>query len=455
MFWNKSKEEKITGLKLECDGSAKKEFYKKVANARRIDESFSLITDTSLTDEEKLAIDKYWGKYSFAYPEIDYKSFKTFKNRYGKFDVRHCPGAIRTQYFSKHFVNKTYTMAFQNKGLLDHFYPNVRMPVIVVRRLNTEFFDKDFNIINLDTAIKIMLEKAHSGTRVIIKLSGSGGGKGIFFVDKDSTYDSLKKDIQSFGVTAFVAQEVMEQSDFMKQFNSDAVNTIRITSLFYKSQIYIIGVLIRIGKPGNSVDNYSQGGSLLGVNKETGVCNNWALTHEHKRLNVLPSGFVLDDKEIVIPNFDIIKETIKRLHTYNPYIRMVSWDIALDKENMPVLIEANHGGMHQIHEAVTGPLFGDLMDELLDDYLLKRFCIPFTVGDWTCDEYHDHVAIVKYNGNEKSVIIPNEINGKKVTFISPKVFEDKTIIKLISTKEIIDIIPKTVSKLIVRETIEE
>ena len=134
---------------------------------------------------------------------------------------------------------------------------------------------------------------------------------------------------------------------------------------------------------------------------------------------------------------------------------MISWDIALDKEDMPVLIETNHAGMLQIHEAVTGPLFGNLLDDLLDEYLLTRFCVPCTAGDWSCDEYHDHVVITKYNGNDKNVVIPNEINNKKVTAISRKTFENKLVTKLSSTKDIIDIIPKTVSGLIIRETISE
>lgn len=64
------------------------EFYESVKNSRRIDNSFAVDGDIPLTEEEKREIDKFWGKYKFAYPEIDYKSFQTFKNRYGKFDVR-------------------------------------------------------------------------------------------------------------------------------------------------------------------------------------------------------------------------------------------------------------------------------------------------------------------------------------------------------------------------------
>ena len=83
-------------------------FYKSVDESRRIDNSFALEDDEPLTDEEKKEIDEFWGKYKFAYPNIDYKSFQTFKNRFGKFDVRHCPGAIRTHYLNKWFNSNAY-----------------------------------------------------------------------------------------------------------------------------------------------------------------------------------------------------------------------------------------------------------------------------------------------------------------------------------------------------------
>lgn len=46
-------------------------FYRDVDMARKIDKSFSKPDDEPLTDDEKKQIDEYWGKYKFAYPNID------------------------------------------------------------------------------------------------------------------------------------------------------------------------------------------------------------------------------------------------------------------------------------------------------------------------------------------------------------------------------------------------
>ena len=62
------------------------EFYSKVRASRWHDRNFSKEDDVDLTEAEVKAIDEYWGRFKFAYPEIFYESFKIFKNRCGYFD---------------------------------------------------------------------------------------------------------------------------------------------------------------------------------------------------------------------------------------------------------------------------------------------------------------------------------------------------------------------------------
>jgi len=399
------------------DDSALKDFYQKVRNSRRLDDSFALEDDIDLTQSEIDEINQFWGKYKFAYPEIDYKSFKTFKNRYGKFDVRHCPGAIKTRYLNKYFVNNAYNMAYQNKGLLRRLYPSVKMPRTIIRRLNGLYYDENYNPLSYNDAIQVICDESMDGKKMIVKPSGLGGGRGIFFIEPNESLEKIKSEIKSVGINAFVIQELLIQSDFMKQFNPTSVNTLRISSLIWKGDVHILATLVRVGKVGNAVDNYSQGGILLGVNSETGQCNSWALTHDHERITSLPSGVILDQVPIVIPNFDIIRDTVRRLHFCNPYTKYISWDIALDENDMPVLIEANHAGMTQMHEAVTGPLFGDLTEEILDEYLLKRFSLQLKTKDWLCSEFHDHIVIEKYIGEDDTIYITDRIKDKDVTLI--------------------------------------
>lgn len=407
-------------------------FYKSVDESRRIDNSFALEDDEPLTAEEKKEIDEFWGKYKFAYPNIDYKSFQTFKNRFGKFDVRHCPGAIRTHYLNKWFNSSAYMVSGQNKAMLPMLYPNIKQPKTIIRRMCGLYYDENYNNISMEDAIDIILSTIKNGCSLILKPSNKGGGRGIVFIDPGDKSEVVQDKIKSVNNGAFVIQEILEQSGFMKAFNPTSVNTIRATTMLFKGKVYLLAALIRIGKVGNKVDNYSQGGSILGVDKETGRCNDWALTHSNRKVSVLPSGLDLSEKKLIVPNFEKIKEAVHKAHYYMPYIKMISWDIALDQKNDPVLIENNFAGMIQIHEAVTGPLFGDLMKPILDTYLLNNFFVEFDSGEWKCKEFYNGIVLTEYTGSAEEVFVPQMINNKIVTKIDSIAFGKYKKIKKIS-----------------------
>lgn len=414
-------------------------FYKQVDKKRIIDESFALESDEPLTDEEIRQIDEYWGKYKFAYPNIDYKSFQTFKNRCGRFDVRHCPGAIRTEYLSKSFIDHNYLVAFQHKGMLQFLYENIPQPQNLLRQMNGVLLDGNYNPVSLDEAADIIAgySEQESSTGVVFKRNMSSGGKGVQVFKGRISQDIARKTISDMGLNAFVAQECLIQSPFMDRLNSSSVNTIRITTLLWKKKSIVLAALIRIGGSDSSVDNWCSGGKLLGVDKDTGKCNKWALFNDLSRSSVLPSGVDLEKEELYVPNFDRVKELVTAAHYRNPYIRMISWDIALDKDNMPTLIECNFGGMIQIHEATTGPLFGEYMTELLDQYLLKDFYLKFSTDEFNCKEYSDHIVISKYIGESDSVTIPETIRDKKVTYVEKKAFEDSNALHVSADNELV------------------
>lgn len=205
----------------------------------------------------------------------------------------------------------------------------------------------------------------------------------------------------------------------MEALNVSSVNTIRITTLLFKKKVRPLAALIRIGNAGSQVDNWCSGGSLLGIDLESGQCLDWAMANDRSRITVLPSGIDLSKTALKVPNFNEVKAAVCRCHYRIPYIKMISWDIALDEENCPVLIENNFGGMIQLHEATTGPLFGALMDELCDEYLLKRFYTRFATQEFICKEYHDHIAVSEYISASETVVVPETLNGKPVTYIEP------------------------------------
>ena len=421
------------------------EFYNKVRNAHRSDELYEVPGDEELTPEEIEKIHKFWDKYSFAYPDIDFKSFKAFKNRRGKVEVRHLPSVVRTQYLQQKFVHKDFRIALQTKALLPLLFSNAKQPRTVLRQMNGFYSDTNFNMLSRQEAIQLLANEC-AEHRLIVKPRTKGGGKGIFFLNKGESYEKVKEAIDGLGPVGFVIQEVLEQSEFMKKFNPTSVNTLRITSFLWKDEVRILASLIRVGKVGNEVDNYSQGGSLIGLDAQTGKCNRWAFTHEHERITVLPSGIDLN-QDLYVPGYEKAVSMVKKMHSRISYIRMVSWDIALDYNDEPVLIENNFSGMIQLHECVTGPLFGDLTEEVLDEYLIKRFCFSVEVDGWLVDEYNSRVIIKEYIGENKDVVVPEKLLDKKVKSIKKNAFAKKDISSVSVSQRLYDASPNAFSGL--------
>lgn len=387
-----------------------------------LDRSFARDDDEPLTDDEIKQIDAYWNKYAFVY-SVDYKSFETFKNRCGKFDVRHCPGPVRTGFFRKQFVNNNYSVSFQNKGMLSFLFSDISQPHSIARCMNGIYLDENFKPLSIDDLCDLCFSFVQEGKDLVVKPFFSSQGKGIcFFTSKNGAVDYIKQILKSLSTKGFVIQEALKQSSFMDMLNDSAVNTVRITTLLFDGKVYPLAALIRVGKTGSKVDNFNAGGSLLGIDINTGKCLNWALMPDMSSSSVLPNGFDLN-QELIVPNFERIKQDVINCHYRVPYIKMISWDIALDSNDIPTLIECNFGGEIQIHEAVTGPLFGELMDSLLDRYLYLRF----VKNNFVCREYCDHIEIFQYLGKKNIISIPSTIREKPVTKIVKKGFSNTKI----------------------------
>ena len=401
----------------------RKKFIEKVSTHIERDLSYSREDDLPLTEEDIQKIDAYWSKYRFAYPNVHYGAFKTFKNRCGFLDVRSLPGAIRAFYLRDHFVNKDYSSAFQNKALLPLLFPDVRQPRTIACRMNGYLYDGDYNLISEEEAVDILVKylAEEPGRRVIVKPNGSSGGHNISTLDGSSTRQEIARTIRDIGKAAFVMQEMVRQSAFTAQFNPSSLNTIRLITFLYEGKYYPLAGYIRFGTPGAVVDNWHSGGAMFGINVETGCCNTWAMARSRAKITEI-NGVQFGPEPLPIPNFDKVKELCKKLHCRCPYVKLISWDIGLDEHDEPIMIECNFGGEIQGHESLSGSLFGDLTDELLDRYLLKEFFFKAADDDFIYDEYADHAVICKYIGEATEIRVPDSFRDKPVTAIKANAF---------------------------------
>ncbi|OZV69971.1 sugar-transfer associated ATP-grasp domain-containing protein [Winogradskyella aurantia] len=288
-----------------------------------------------------------------------------YKGKNGIFHKEYIPEDI---FRSKicHKLNQTLQWpALLDKNLSYTIFSEFSQPKRVLSNING-FYYWQGDLVSESEAIKGVL---HSKQKLIIKPSiDSGGGVMVKVISTedlnttDKTYEimnlfkSYKKD--------FVIQEFMSQSPEMKKLNPTTLNTLRIMSYLRDEEVHVLSTIVRIGKKGSDTDNYEGGGIICGVNAK-GEFNSVGYTKLGRKVySKTESGISL--KDCKVPNYEDVKAMVRRLHMRVPYFRLISWDIGINENNQPVLIEYNtYNQSTNPSQVVNGPLFGKFTDEIL------------------------------------------------------------------------------------------
>ena len=387
------------------------------------DWKFMKTGDKNLTPEEKMAVDAFWRKYRFAFKPY-YGTFKAYSRRSGIFDPRYLPHGLRDEHFIlNYWSDAAYMYAMQDKAYLEKYFNFIKQPKVYVRKMGGLLYDDQFNRISRGKAIDICCEILKGHKELIFKPSGQKGGLGIEVLD--SSKQMRVEELLDHMPSPMVVQELICQHPDLARLNPGSVNSLRLTTMLFKGNFYPLAAFVKVGKEGNRVDNFFAGGVVVAVDIQTGKFFSWALTKKNNKRKTLRNGIHLDDENapLVFPEYEKVLHMIEKCHYEVPMIKVISWDITVDQVGDPVLIEPNFGGDLRVHQALTGPILGNMTEEILDDMLLKEFYKRGATMNFDYREYADHIIIKKYAGISKNVKIPSKINGKTVTQILPSAFK--------------------------------
>lgn len=216
-------------------------------------------------------------------------------------------------------------------------------------------------------------------------------------------------------------QLVMQQHPEMAKMNASSVNTIRIICIMLDGESIPLSAVVRIGNSGSRVDNFSSGGVGCGV-KPDGHLNDCGYTQKGERYDVHPNGFVFS--EGFVPNFDKALEAVKRCHMHVPMFGVASWDIAIDADGEPVLIEYNVGGAGiDIHQYNNGPLYGKYRERIIAD-AFKNYAERGATLDFNYSIARGEATLSNGSKDVHNLIIPALIDGKPVRTIASSAFKN-------------------------------
>ncbi len=250
-----------------------------------------------------------------------------------------------------------------DKNLYDLYFYDVNQPRTIVRKINNVFMDENYTIIQKEEAIrKCVLNK-----NVIVKPSvNSLGGRGICFWKEGQDEKSLIKAIDSR--SNLVVQDLIQQHESLARFTNSCVNTMRIVTLMLDDVVHVTTAVLIMGGAESKTNHLHAGGIVCGI-LPSGQLRDVAFDGKLNEYKVHPNGLRFGEQ--VIPNYDKCIELVKKLAPrLGGVAKLLNWDVTLDKDGNPMLVEVNltWGGPVQI---AGGPAFGDMTKKVLD-YVKKN-----------------------------------------------------------------------------------
>ena len=269
-----------------------------------------------------------------------------------------------------------YRFYYEDKNLYDKIFPTEYTAETLIRKMNGFYYDAGYNRIEKLTDA-ILLQKVSRFDKILIKPTvDSASGLGIVLFERvhdgryiriNGTEELTVEYLQNNRGDNFILQECLRQSPFMARFNKTSVNTLRLCA--YRSikddRCLIPSAIIRMGGGGSLVDNAHAGGVFVGINSN-GRLGKYATTDSADYIP-LHNGICFESEDIVIPNFEKVKEFAAKVITCVPHHRLFALDIMIDENNNPRLIEFNISGFSVwLYQFAISTVFGEHTDEIIE-----------------------------------------------------------------------------------------
>lgn len=298
--------------------------------------------------------------------EVPVEWHQYFYSRTGNYSKLYIP----TIEYKTHLIGRLNVyplhLAYNDKNMTDVTLPNTHQPKIFLKNM-AGYFYVNGKAITKDEALALCKDLGD----VIIKPSLTGRGTGVKKVhisdgkvDGKQTLEELLNEYHA----DYLVQAVIHQHKGMEALNPSSINTIRVVSYRHEMEIRTVYTVIRIGRKGMNVDNESAGG-ISAIIRKDGTIGKYAYGAPGvDNVEYTDSGVKLEGYKV--PSFDKAIELVKFSHMQLPYFNIIGWDIAIEEDGSPIMIELNLNP--DLSQSANGPAFGEYTDEILRDAMSRN-----------------------------------------------------------------------------------
>jgi hypothetical protein len=234
----------------------------------------------------------------------------------------------------------------------DHrlFGGNCIQPLLLI--LGHQIYDSSFNLINRQQAYEVL---KNFNAEVVIKQDKGCSSLQIEFMH--ATEMNLEQFIHKG--KSYVIQPVIKQHHILNKIYPLSINSIRIlTYMDSSSQIRVLYRLLKVGANGNKTDYIGGQSNRLLFLDETGRVVSNAYNNNGVEVESVHPETGCMYKDIVVPSIEASMKLCVELHYKYPYLGLIGWDVYIDENANPGIIEWNSWmpGFYMA-EGLVGPLF--------------------------------------------------------------------------------------------------
>ena len=278
---------------------------------------------------------------------------------------------IPTSEYKNHLIGRLnvypFHLAYNDKNMTDVTLPNTHQPKIYLKNM-CGYYYAEGKAITKDEAVKLCKDLGD----VIIKPSLTGRGVGVRKVHLENglVEGSRQTIVDLFDeyMADFLIQKVIHQHSQMSALNPSSINTIRVVTYRSGMEVKAVYTVIRIGRKGMNIDNESAGG-ISAIIKPDGTIGKYAYGAPGvDNVEFTDSGVRLEGYKV--PSFDKAMELVKFSHMQLPYFNLIGWDIAIEEDGSPIMIELNLNP--DLSQSANGPAFGEYTEAILKDAMSRK-----------------------------------------------------------------------------------
>lgn len=238
-------------------------------------------------------------------------------------------------------ANDSRLLAFYtDKNFTELLFPGENIAHAVLQNINGYYYFENEPVSKEEAVLRCQNLK-----EVIIKPSRASKGKSVqlFSVEDGITNiegEPVSRLFKEYKKNFLIQNRVRQHKD-MAALNPTSLNTLRILSYRSGMEILIIYSVVRIGRLNQVVDNQSAGGLSTTISPE-GKLGKFSFGKVGSdNIEQTDTGIRLEGYQI--PSYDKAIDFVKRLHYRLPFLNIVGWDVAIEENGEPILIEFNVG----------------------------------------------------------------------------------------------------------------